>query len=134
MDPFRRQHASQDRRDLSDAWQRLLTQANYNDAGRPSRRMLNHIREATIDRHERTAFRSCGAEEPIIRNTRQMFVTSECHIVAGLPENRPDRVRDVLIELDRRHRYAAGIGTIVSRASSAAYARAAGIASCGNVG
>jgi hypothetical protein len=40
--------------------------------------------------------------------------------VAGLPENRRHRIRNILIELDRGHDYAAGIGTIVSRASSAA--------------
>jgi hypothetical protein len=40
--------------------------------------------------------------------------------VAGLPENRSHGIGYILIELDRGHAYAAGTGTIVSRASSAA--------------
>jgi hypothetical protein len=70
----------------------------------------------------------------VIRNAGQLLITSNRDIVAGFPENCPDGVRNVLIELDRGHSYAAGIGTIVSRAKSAAYANAAGIASLGSVG
>ena len=96
--------------------------------------MLNDVGETAIERNQCTAFAGRCREQLIVGDTGQLLVTSERHVVAGLPENRPDRVRNVLIEFDRRHDYAAGIGTIVSRASSAAYARAAGIASFGSVG
>ena len=96
--------------------------------------MLNDIGESTIEGNEDTAFGGGDGEQPIIRNARQLLVTSKHYVVASFPENRPDRVRNVLIELNRWHGYAAGIGTIVSRAKSAAYANAAGIASLGSVG
>jgi hypothetical protein len=112
----------------------LLTQANHDDAGRPIWRVLNHIRESTIKGHQHTPFGSGHREQPVIGNASQSLITSRHGIVASVPENRPDGVRYVLIELDRWHRYAAGMGTIVSRAKSAAYANAAGIASLGNVG
>lgn len=134
MNAFGRQQAGQRRRNLPDAWQCLFAQQDYNDSRRRARRMLNDVGEAAIERNQRTAFAGRCCEQLIIGNTGQLLVTSERHVVAGLPENRPDRVRNVLIEFDRRHDYAAGTGTIVSRASSAAYARAAGIASFGSVG
>ena len=96
--------------------------------------MLNDIREPTIEGNQHTAFTRRCTEQPVIRNTGQLFVTSKGDVVAGLPENCAHRVGNVLIEFDRRHDYAAGIGTIVSRARSAAYAKAAGIASLGSVG
>jgi len=96
--------------------------------------MLNHVGEAAIERHQYTAFACRRRKHLVVGNTGKVLVASERHVVAGLPENRPNRVRNILIELDRRHDYAAGIGTIVSRASSAAYANAAGIASLGRVG
>jgi len=96
--------------------------------------VLNHIRESTVERHQHTAFGSGHREQPVIRNASQLLITSNRGIVASVPENRPDGVRYVLIELDRWHSYAAGMGTIVSRAKSAAYAKAAGIASLGSVG
>jgi hypothetical protein len=96
--------------------------------------MLNDIRESTVERHQHTAFGRGHSEQPIVRNAGQLLITGNRDIVAGFPQKRPDGVRYVLIELDRGHSYAAGIGTIVSRARSAAYANAAGIASLGSVG
>ena len=82
--------------------------------------MLDHVGEATIERDQHAAFARRDSEQSIIGNANELLFTSKCHVVARLPEHRPDRVGDVLIELDRRHVYAAGIGTMVSRASSAA--------------
>ena len=96
--------------------------------------MLNDIREPPIERNQDTAFTRRCSEQPVVWNTGELLITSKRHVVARLPQNRPHRVGNVLIEFDRRHHYAAGIGTIVSRARSAAYAKAAGMASFGNVG
>lgn len=96
--------------------------------------MLNDIGEATIERNQDAAFTGRGDEQLVIRNTGQLLITRQGHVVACLTKSRPHRVGNVLIELDRWHDYAAGIGTIVSRARSAAYASAAGIASFGRVG
>ena len=65
--------------------------------------MLNDIAETAIERNERTAFACSDREDTVIGNTGQVFVTRQCHIVAGLPENGPNRVGNVLIELDRGH-------------------------------
>ena len=46
--------------------------------------------------------------------------TGQGHVVASLPENCSHRVWNILVELDRGHGYAAGMGTMVSRARSAA--------------
>jgi hypothetical protein len=56
----------------------------------------------------------------IVGSADEVLFTSKCDIVTGLPERRPDGVGNVLVEFDRGHAYAAGIGTMVSRASSAA--------------
>lgn len=82
--------------------------------------MLNDVAKTTIERYEDAALASGDREDSMIGNTNQLFVTSECHVVAGLPENRSHGIGYILIELDRGHAYAAGTGTIVSRASSAA--------------
>jgi len=134
LNVFGRQQAAQGHRNLSDAWQCLLAQSNHDDSGCCARRMLNHVGEAAIERYQYALFACRRRQHLVVGNTSQLLVASERHVVAGLPENRPNRVRNILIELDRRHDYAAGIGTIVSRASSAAYANAAGIASFGSVG
>ena len=96
--------------------------------------MLNDIGESTIERDQHAAFGHGHSEQPIIRSTCQLLVPSNHYIVTSIPKNRPNRVRNILIKFDRWHSYAAGIGTIVSRAKSAAYANAAGIASLGSVG
>ena len=82
--------------------------------------MLDHVGEAAIERDQNPAFARRDSEQSIVGSAHELLFTSECDIMSGLPEHRPDRVGDVLIELDRRHVYAAGIGTMVSRASSAA--------------
>lgn len=91
--------------------------------------MLNDVGEATIKRHQHAAFTGRCDEELVIRRISQFFIVRQGHVVARLPKDRPHRVGNVFIALDRWHDYAAGIGTIVSRARSAAYASAAGIAS-----
>ena len=96
--------------------------------------MLDDVRESTIERNQHTAFVGRRGEDAVIGNAVKLLIPRERHIVTGLAENCPNRIRNILIELDRRHDYAAGIGTMVSRASSAAYASAAGIASFGRVG
>ena len=65
--------------------------------------MLKDIAETAIERNQRAAFGCCDREDMVIGNTGQLLVTRQCHIVASLPENRPNRVGNVLIELDRRH-------------------------------
>ena len=120
LNSFGRQQAGKGYGNPTDARQGLVAQTKHNDARRRGRRMLNDIAEAAIERHQHAAFACRDREEPIIGNTGQLFVTSKCHIMASLTESRPNRVGNVLIELDRRHDYAAGIGTMVSRASSAA--------------
>ena len=82
--------------------------------------MLDHVGEAAIERDENAPFARRHREKSIVGNTDELLFTSKRDIVASLPEHRPNQVGDVLIELDRGHVYAAGIGTIVSRASSAA--------------
>ncbi len=62
-----------------------------------------------------------------------MRVARKGHIVTGGLQNARHAVWDILIELHRRHDQAV-TGTMLSRANSAAYAKAAAIASVGNDG
>lgn len=96
--------------------------------------MLDDIRQAAIERHQNAAFTRSDRQQLIVGDAAQSLLAGQSHVVAGLPKNRSYGIRNILIELDRRHSYAAGMGTIVSRARSAAYANAAGIASVGSVG
>ena len=82
--------------------------------------MLDHVGEAAIERDQNAAFACCHREKSIVGSAHELFVASKCDIVAGLAERCPNGVRYVLVEFDRGHAYAAGIGTMVSRASSAA--------------
>ncbi len=96
--------------------------------------MLNDAGETAIERHQDTPLAGGRCKQLVVGGTCELLITGEGDVVPGFSKNHPDRVGNVLIELDRWHDYAAGMGTIVSRASSAAYARAAGIASFGSVG
>jgi len=82
--------------------------------------MLNDIGEAAVERNKRAPFRDCGFEQALVRNASQLLIASEHHVVTGVSQNRSYRIWNVLVELDRSHAYAAGKGTIVSRARSAA--------------
>jgi hypothetical protein len=84
------------------------------------RRMLDDVGESAIERNQRPAFTGCCSEQPIVRNARELLVPSKDYVVARGPKNGSDRIGNVLIELHSRHDYAAGIGTIASRARSAA--------------
>lgn len=63
----------------------------------------------------------------------QLLVASEGNIVTSRPKNARYQVRKIFIELDGSHDQAV-TGTTLSRARSAAYANAAGMASLGNPG
>lgn len=95
--------------------------------------MPENIREIPIERDQHSAFSAGDGENSIIRDPYELLIASERHIMATLLQDAADRIRNVLVQLDRRHGYAV-IGTIWSRAKSAAYANAAGIASFGSVG
>lgn len=96
--------------------------------------MLDDVAEAAVEGHQHAAFARRNRKHSFIGDTRQLLVPSKRHIVTTLAENHPNRVRNILVELDGGYGYAAGIGTMVSRARSAAYANAADTASRGSVG
>lgn len=75
---------------------------------------------AAIERHEDPALCCRGCQQTLVWRAGQLLITRKRHVVTGIPENRPDGIGNILVELDRSHSYAAGMGTIVSRASSAA--------------
>ena len=82
--------------------------------------MLDDVGEPAIERNEYAVFACRHRSKSIVGSADELLIPSECYVVAGLAERRPNGVGNVLIELDRGHSYAAGIGTMVSRASSAA--------------
>jgi hypothetical protein len=106
--------------DLTHAGKCLFAQSNHYDASGGNRRMLNNVCESSIERDQHAAFAACDSQHVFVGSTGQLLVASESHVVPRVAENRAQRVWDILIELQERHAYAAGKGTIVSRASSAA--------------
>lgn len=82
--------------------------------------MVDDVGEPAIKRDEDAALAGRYPQQCLVWSTDQALFAGEHDIVTGLAENRSQRVWNVLIELDRGHIYAAGIGTMVSRASSAA--------------
>jgi hypothetical protein len=120
FDTFGMQQVGQRGRHRPDARERLITQSDDHDTCGSRRRVLDDIREAAIERYERPALRRGDGQQTFIGRAGELLVTGERNVVARISENRPDGIRDVLVELHRGHSYAAGIGTIVSRASSAA--------------
>jgi len=96
--------------------------------------MPEDVCEVTIKRDEDTVFSVGHRQNPIVIDSSEPLVAGQCGVVTVLAKNDADGVGNVLVQLDARHGYAAGIGTIRSRASSAAYASAAAMASFGNVG
>lgn len=95
--------------------------------------MPTDVAEVQVERDQGTTLGQSLRGDPFVARSGQPFVPRRRDIVAGLAQDGPDQVGNVLIQLDGRHGYA-GIGTIRSRANSAAYASAAGIASAGSVG
>ena len=118
---------------MSDLWQRLLMKPNDHDAGCRTRRMPENIREIAIQRHKSSTFGSRHFQQAIIVCARKFLIVGERNIVTGPAEDTRNTVREILIELDRSHGQAV-TGRTLSRASSAAYANAAEIASFGKPG
>ena len=95
--------------------------------------MPKDVREVPVQREQNPVLGGSDGENPIITDPGELLVPGERHVMATLAEDDADRIRHILIKLECRHGYAV-IGTMRSRASSAAYANAAGIASFGSVG
>ena len=95
--------------------------------------MAQDVGEVAVKRHEGSTFGGGDTEHTLVIRTRQLLITHEGHVVSGYSKDSRDAVGDILVELHSRHNQAV-TGTILSRAKSAAYANAAGIASLGNVG
>lgn len=65
--------------------------------------MLDDVGKAAIERYKHAAF-SCGdGEESVVRRADKLLITSKCHVMARLPKGRPNRVGNVLVQLDRGH-------------------------------
>ncbi len=112
----------------------FVLQANDDDPGGGFGWMPKDIRKVAIERDEYSVLSAGDRQNPIVVRAGELLVAGERGVVAVLAENDAHRVWNVLVQLDARHGYAAEIGTIRSRASSAAYASAAAMASLGNVG
>lgn len=82
--------------------------------------MLDDVGETAVERYQGATFGRRCREQPFVRHADQLLIASERHVMTRLAENRPDGIGKVLVQLERGHDYAAGTGTIVSRASSAA--------------
>jgi hypothetical protein len=90
-------------RDLSNPGQCLLVKPNHDDAGRFVRRMLNDVCEPPIERDQDTALCGSHGQQPLVCHTSQLLISRKSHVVTERTEDRPYRVRDVLIELDAGH-------------------------------
>ncbi len=85
-------------------------------------------------RQESKAAHANEGHSVLLSHSRNDLAPENLANVRVLAEYDADRLWNVLVQLDTRHGYAAEIGTIRSRASSAAQASVAATASFGNVG
>ncbi len=82
--------------------------------------MLEDVREVAVQRDQHARFSAGGCEQSSVGHPCELFVTGQRHVVASLTKDGTDGVGDVLVKLERSHRYLAGTGTMRSRANSAA--------------
>ena len=95
--------------------------------------MAEDVGEVPVKRDQHTTLGAGHGEHVVIHGADELLIPRECDVVPRLTEDRTNRVWDVLVQLYGGHDYAV-ISTMLSRASSAAYASAAAIASFGSVG
>ncbi len=118
---------------MANARQCLVLKANHGDTRRGCRWMAEDVGEIAIKGHECASLGRGDRQESLIAGARQLLIPRESDIVARCSKESRDAVGDVLVELYSNHDQVV-TGTMLSRARSAAYAKAAGIASVGNVG
>jgi len=106
---------------------------DHDDARCCRRWVTQDVGKVAVKGYDSPTFRRRDGEQAFIIRACQSLIARQGDIVPGHSKDARDTVGDVLVELYGRHDQAV-TGTMLSRANSAAYANAAGMASLGSVG